>query len=344
MAGRKYNALWQQTMMRIKNPKISVPFYEKNFGMKLVHQYDFPQWKFSLYFMERPRQGASLPPPGTRESEAYLWNMQGTTLELTHNHGAEDDAQFSVWSGNEGCDLPKDSPLYKEGVVRGFGHIAFNVEDVVKGSADLEKDGVKFRKRPHEGRMKDIAFAEDPDGYWVELVKRSNGTGIVEPQNFSQTMLRIKDADKSLAFYRDVLGMTLVRAMHFPGDFSNYFLACLSNEEAAQAPHPESPEAADFVNGLWQPCLELTHNHGTENDADFHVHTGNTAPQGFGHIGYLVDDLKACCGEMQDVGVPFFKKPEDGNMHQIAFALDPDGYRVEIVQRDCSFAGVCSNF
>ena len=36
-----------------------------------------------------------------RESEAYLWSMQGTTLELTHNYGSEDDPNFSVWNGNE---------------------------------------------------------------------------------------------------------------------------------------------------------------------------------------------------------------------------------------------------
>eukprot|EP00965_Chrysotila_dentata_P204780 6182546-Pleurochrysis_carterae.AAC.1 len=36
-----------------------------------------------------------------RESEQYLWSMQGTTLELTHNHGSEHDPTFSVWSGNQ---------------------------------------------------------------------------------------------------------------------------------------------------------------------------------------------------------------------------------------------------
>ena len=60
--------------------------------------------------------------------------------------------------------------------------------------------------------------------------------------------------------------------------------------------------------------------------------------------GFLVDDLAACCDEMLARGVPFHKKPTDGNMSQIAFALDPSGYRVELVQRGSSFAGVCSNF
>merc|ERR1712146_508277 len=130
------------------------------------------------------------------------------------------------------------------------------------------------------------------------------------------------------------MGMTLCREMVIPNDFTNFFLACLSDEEKAAAPaDARCPEAKAFVKRLWQPVLELTHNHGTENDANFQVHTGNTDPQGFGHIGFLVDDLDACCKEMEEAGVKFFKKPEEGKMRGIAFALDPSGYRVELVQR-----------
>ena len=130
--GAKFRAHFQQTMLRIKDPAVSVPFYEKHFGMQLIHKYDFPQWKFSVYFMERRRDDAAkLPEPGTKASEEYLWKMQGTTLELTHNHGSESDDEFKVWSGNHGGDLPDSSPLYmKDGPTRGFGHVAFNVPDV----------------------------------------------------------------------------------------------------------------------------------------------------------------------------------------------------------------------
>merc|ERR1712113_1161549 len=118
------------------------------------------------------------------------------------------------------------------------------------------------------------------------------------------------------------------------GDFTNFFLANVSEAEAKELPTDvRSREAAAFANRLWQPVLELTHNHGTEKDDKFAVHTGNADPQGFGHIGFLVDDLEAMCQEMEDAGVPFFKKPNDGKMRGIAFALDPSGYRVELVQR-----------
>jgi len=334
--GKKYNANFQQCMLRVKDPSVSVPFYEQHFGMKLVHKYDFPQFKFSLYFLERPREGQALPGSvPSAESEKYLWTMQGTTLELTHNHGTESDPDFKgYWSGNQGKDLPESSPLYlKDGPVRGFGHVAFNVDDVYATSEALEKAGVKFQKRPDEGRMKGLAFALDPDGYWIEIVQRQAGL-FQEPCNLSQTMMRVKDGEKTVRFYRDIMGMALVREMTIPNDFTNYFLACLGDEERSALPQDvASPEAKDAVKRLWQPVLELTHNHGTEKDEAFQVHTGNSEPQGFGHIGFIVDDLEAMCMELEDAGVPFFKKPQEGKMRGLAFVLDPSGYRVELIQR-----------
>mmetsp|Transcript_5887 Transcript_5887/g.17696 ORF Transcript_5887/g.17696 Transcript_5887/m.17696 type:complete len:305 (+) Transcript_5887:522-1436(+) len=134
--------------------------------------------------------------------------------------------------------------------------------------------------------MKGLAFCLDPDGYWIELVKREEGL-FPEPQNLSQTMMRVKDADRTIHFYRDILGMDLVRAMHIPGDFTNYFFANLTPAQREAMADPESAEARAAVKTLWQPVLELTHNHGTEKDDAFHVHTGNSEPLGFGHIGFL---------------------------------------------------------
>ncbi|CAD7930432.1 unnamed protein product [Amoebophrya sp. A25] len=350
--GRRYNAVLQQTMLRIRDPKVSVPFYEKHFGMQLIHKYDFPQWKFSLYFLERTKPGTELPfkvpeEVGSKKSEEYLWNMSGgVVLELTHNHGSESDENFKpYWSGNSGKDAPKDSPLYIEnGPTRGFGHIAFNVDDVYAYSADMEAAGVKFQKRPDEGRMKGLAFALDPDGYWVELVKRGM-TFEGAPANLSQTMMRVKDADATIAFYQQYFDMTLIRSSGVPNDFTNYFLVSkmLPEEEKRWKEElneePKHPDGKDFCSKLWYPVLELTHNHGTENDSEFQVCNGNPPNeyQGWGHIGFIVDDLHKCCAEMEEQGVKFFKRPQDGNMNNIAFALDPSGYRVELVQRGTGF-------
>ncbi|MGO4778920.1 lactoylglutathione lyase, partial [Lysobacter sp. 2RAB21] len=78
--------------------------------------------------------------------------------------------------------------------------------------------------------------------------------------------------------------------------------------------------------------LELTHNHGTEGDAAFAYHHGNSEPRGFGHICVSVPDVQAACARFEQLGVEFQKKLSDGRMKHIAFIKDPDGYWVEILQ------------
>lgn len=73
----KHNFTWQQTMLRIKDPKLSLPFYEDMFGFKLVHFYNFPQWNFSLYFLAFiPDEEKFDLVPGSPESEKYLWSTK----------------------------------------------------------------------------------------------------------------------------------------------------------------------------------------------------------------------------------------------------------------------------
>ncbi|CAE7501744.1 GLO1, partial [Symbiodinium microadriaticum] len=259
---RMHRFYWQQTMLRIKDPARTVPFYREHFGLQLIHKYDFPQWKFSLYFMGTFPSGTVLPEPGTAEAEQFLWNMtDGACLEFTHNHGSETDDTFKVNTGNV-------EPH------RGFGHIAMMTPDVYASCAKLEADGVAFQKKPDEGRMKGLAFALDPDGYWVEIIRRAEQSPIANPFTLAQTMQRIKDPEKSLRFYRDILGMDLISVREFgkgtDWGFSLYFLATLTDEQRAALPaDPTSEEAADFPRHMFQPVLELTHNHGTENDPNF---------------------------------------------------------------------------
>ncbi|MEQ9451770.1 MAG: lactoylglutathione lyase [Pseudomonadales bacterium] len=142
----------------------------------------------------------------------------------------------------------------------------------------------------------------------------------------NQTMLRIKDPAKSTAFYQDVLGMTLLDKFDFPAmEFSLYFFGYPQSEI------PSEPRAR----ARWlfdQPALlELTHNYGTEDQADFSYHNGNDEPRGFGHIGISVPDVYAACERFQQLGVKFVKRPDDGNMKGLAFIQDPDGYWIEIL-------------
>ena len=142
----------------------------------------------------------------------------------------------------------------------------------------------------------------------------------------NQTMLRIKEPQRSLVFYRDVMGMTLLDRYDFPAmKFSLYFLG-----------YPAGPipsEQAERVKWVFeQPAvLELTHNWGTEAQADFAYHDGNSEPRGFGHIGLSVPDVHAACERFAAQGVEFVKRPDEGAMKGLAFVKDPDGYWIEIL-------------
>lgn len=145
-------------------------------------------------------------------------------------------------------------------------------------------------------------------------------------ENFvlTHTMLRIKDPARSLEFYQQVLGFRLVTKLDFEeARFSLYFLQPRGHTDSADG----SLGHAFSRMGL----LELTHNWGTESDAT-EMHSGNSAPKGFGHICIAVPDIQAACARFEDMGVQFQKRLGEGGMKEIAFILDPDGYWIEVVQ------------
>lgn len=253
----------QQTMLRINDPDATLSFYTKNFGFRLLHKYTFPQYGFDLLFLAIPPADdqEEWPEPGTKESEAKLWTLGYSTLEFTYNYASEEL--------NNGNVEPH----------RGFGHIAVMTPDVYSACADLEAAGCRFQKKPDEGRMKGIAFVLDPQGYWIEVIPRSPSSVVSPGTKFTlaQTMKRIKDPVKSLHFYRDLLGMSLLRVAHHE-DFSNYFLAHLP--PGTKHPAPDSAEASEFIKSMFFQVLELTHNHGTELDPDFSYHNGNDQDKG----------------------------------------------------------------
>ncbi len=157
----------------------------------------------------------------------------------------------------------------------------------------------------------------------------------------NQTMLRIRDPQPSLAFYQDVLGMTLLQKLDFEEmKFSLYFLAYLGEGETI----PGDPaERARFIFNR-ETTLELTHNWGTESDPDFRgYHDGNADPRGFGHIGISVANVTEACARFESMGVSFKKRPQDGKMKDIAFITDPDGYWIEILSAQGMAESLASN-
>lgn len=146
---------------------------------------------------------------------------------------------------------------------------------------------------------------------------------------FNHTMLRVKDPQASLDFYTRVLGFSLVRHVDYAQwKFSLYFLVI--------ADAADLPQGDDEARRQWLASrpgvLELTHNHGTETEQGAVYHNGNSEPRGFGHICISVPDIVAACARFEALGVPFQKRLSDGNMREVAFIKDPDGYWVEIIQ------------
>ncbi|KAI9013773.1 lactoylglutathione lyase [Phycomyces nitens] len=144
---------------------------------------------------------------------------------------------------------------------------------------------------------------------------------------FNHTMIRVKDPKISLKFYVDVLGMKLITKSDIEaGKFTLYFLAYVDKV-------PESEEEKRRLCFSIPGVLELTHNWGTENDADFAYANGNKEPgRGFGHIAVLVDDIQKACERFEQLNVKFIKRLQDGSMKNLAFIADPDDYWVEIIE------------
>ncbi|CAO1597148.1 Lactoylglutathione lyase [Xanthoria calcicola] len=299
---------FNHSMLRVKDPHRSVKFYE-HLGMSLIQKIPQPDAKFDLYFLAYDSPTAISP-------KAPWYDRQGI-LELTHNYGTENDPDYKPANGNSDPG-------------RGFGHVCITVDNIQAACQRIEDAGYKFQKKLSDGRMRHVAFALDPDNYWVEIVsdkKVEDTEGIKETDpstyRFNHTMIRVKDHTKSLEFYHDILGMSLLRTSESPSSgFNLYFLGYV-------------PGADNDVNTKpLEGVLELTWNYGTEKDEGFHYHNGNSEPQGFGHLAISVDDLDAACQRLEQKGVSWKKRLTDGRMKNVAFVLDPDGYWIEVVQNE----------
>lgn len=305
----------------------SVEFY-KFLGLNQVQQLDFPENKFSLYFL-------AYNGPESLQGDRH-WTDRHAVLELTHNHGTESDPNYSIVNGNT-------EPH------RGFGHLAVSVDNIEQACKRLEDAGYQFQKKLTEGRMRHIAFVKDPDGYWVEIIRRKdedyNTTTDPNTYRLNHTMLRVKDAEKSLKYYQDVMGMTLLKTNeNKDAGFNLYFLGYpASNAKVAEG--ARNPVAE------WEGLLELTWNYGTEKQEGQVYHNGNNEPQGFGHIckltsefawpyisdinlGISVDDLNGACERFEGLNVNWKKRLTDGRMKNVAFILDPDDYWIEVIQNE----------
>lgn len=121
------------------------------------------------------------------------------------------------------------------------------------------------------------------------------------------TMIRVNDLDESIRFYCELLGMRLLRKKEYPsGRFTLAFVGY--GDEASSA------------------VVELTYNWDT--------HQYNVG-DGFGHIAVGVDDIYATCEALRGKGGKIVREPgpmKHGST-EIAFVEDPNGYKIELIQR-----------
>ena len=130
----------------------------------------------------------------------------------------------------------------------------------------------------------------------------------VENYRLLHTMIRVRDLDKSLDFYTRLLGMELLRRTDYPsGDFTLVFVGYGDEESNA--------------------VIELTHN--WDHSEPYELGTG------FGHIAIGVPDIHATCDRLASEGVSIPRPP--GPMKHggsvIAFIEDPDGYKIELIEK-----------
>lgn len=124
---------------------------------------------------------------------------------------------------------------------------------------------------------------------------------------YLHTMVRVKDLEASLHFYRDLLGLVQTRRMDSEaGRFSLIYLAAPQDQSRAEA--EKSPE------------VELTFNWDPED------YQGG---RNFGHLAFEVEDIYAACQRLMDGGVVINRPPRDGHM---AFIRSPDGISIELLQ------------
>jgi lactoylglutathione lyase len=122
------------------------------------------------------------------------------------------------------------------------------------------------------------------------------------------TMLRVGDLQRSIDFYTRVLGMKLLRTTERPEQ--KYSLAFVG--------YGTNPDHAE---------LELTYNHGV---SSYDLGTA------YGHIALGVPDVAGACERIRAAGGKVTREagPVQGGSTIIAFVQDPDGYKIELIQRD----------
>ena len=280
----------------ISDPDKSLNFYQNKLGMRLFSQQEQEVNGKKLYHFDL----------GFNETIA-----NSTRLKLVYQDGISAKIKNSNPSGKDG-----------------YWKIGITLEDVDLGRDSLLAAGVEVSEPRQFRDIGYLCHLQDPDGHSIELLQHrfAQNHRPIAPRpeyklqskpTFGQITLRVKDAEKSLRFYKDGLGMRLLsRQIVEPYRFTLYFLAYTDDE----LPHDDIDHVGNRE-WLWQrpyTTLELQHNWGTESEA-FEYRTGPET--GFLEMGFTLPNLSKTINNCEAIGAKI--------IDDVVF--DPDGYQVRLI-------------
>lgn len=136
------------TMIRVKDLEANLDFFCQKLGLIQIRRYDNESARFSLIFLAAPGD------------EALAKENKSPMIELTYN-----------WPNQNG-----ESETYKVG--RGFGHLAYRVDNIYETCEKLKEAGVVINRPPRDGHM---AFIKSPEGISIELLQKGENLAPMEP-------------------------------------------------------------------------------------------------------------------------------------------------------------------
>lgn len=305
--------------LRIADPEISLPFYTEKLGMTLLAQRALSgETRYFLGFVDS----------GAEETQTDLGVTQRQAiccLVLVHNpDGKAVDVRRQPDSGE------------------GYWKMAISVKDLEIARNRLIGSGVEVDSPRQVGDIAYLCHFNDPNGYCIELIQHDFlKNHRPEPENpayrlgnrpvFLLITYRVKNAETSLKFYTETLGMRLlsVQAVEARG-FTLYFLACTD-----EVPPHADLEHVENREWLWQrpyTMVELQHVWGTERDAEFAYRVGSeTGFEGVSLATNDFDDVVRLAGSQgHDIEVcdadPFLRQ-------RTATVIDPDGFAIRLIDK-----------
>lgn len=324
--------IFAQCMLRVNDPVKSDRFYGDGLGMTLLTRFDFPDFKFSLFFYAY----TDVTPPSQDLPQAeradWLWARPEPTVELTWNWDA-DSYEESVAKMAEGAN---GDEVYVNGNQSpcGFGFLQITVADVTAAVGLMSAAGAPVLTETAAVATAEGVFSAtvgDPDGYHVRLVGASGGAaqGVAMRQLdpiFSSVMLRVQDPRSAIPFFNR-LGLSLLTREDYDDlQATDYFMAYSE----------KTGHEFGWTTSLRECSLTVRHVWGSEEKAGDVYTNGNVRPhRGFGHVGIIVDDVEETMKNLEAAGYKVVKKAGPfADVGTIAFIAEPStGYWIEIIAR-----------